>query len=108
MSCFLLHPLAEAFPGEFFDLGFVQLVSVHDDQVPVLGTTLLLAKALVPPFGISFFADPAGSFTTAAAPQPTPVRITRPVLRGNRTPRERSDRVLSAAFEGRCRAARTS
>src|SRR5215472_996534 len=24
-------------------------------------------KALVPPFGISFFADPAGSFTTAAA-----------------------------------------
>lgn len=25
------------------------------------------SKALVPPFGISFFADPAGSFTTAAA-----------------------------------------
>src|SRR3954464_2677415 len=24
-------------------------------------------KALVPPFGVSFFADPAGSFTTAAA-----------------------------------------
>ena len=24
-------------------------------------------KALVPPFGMSFFADPAGSFTTAAA-----------------------------------------
>ena len=24
-------------------------------------------KALVPPFGISFFADPSGSFTTAAA-----------------------------------------
>ena len=24
-------------------------------------------KAVVPPFGVSFFADPAGSFTTAAA-----------------------------------------
>jgi len=30
----------------------------------MLGTA---KKALVPPFGISFFADPAGSFTTAAA-----------------------------------------
>jgi methylene-tetrahydromethanopterin dehydrogenase len=35
----------------------------------VLALDMLAAarKALVPPFGISFFADPAGSFTTAAA-----------------------------------------
>lgn len=35
----------------------------------VLALDMLSAakKALVPPFGISFFADPAGSFTTAAA-----------------------------------------
>jgi methylene-tetrahydromethanopterin dehydrogenase len=35
----------------------------------ILALDMLAAakKALVPPFGISFFADPAGSFTTAAA-----------------------------------------
>src|ERR687887_150299 len=35
----------------------------------VLALDMLAAakKALVPPFAISFFADPAGSFTTAAA-----------------------------------------
>ena len=38
-------------------------------RTPSSRSTCLSAakKALVPPFGISFFADPAGSFTTAAA-----------------------------------------
>src|SRR5450759_1110401 len=35
--------------------------------IPALDMLEAARKALVPPFGISFFADPAGSFTTAAA-----------------------------------------
>ncbi len=35
--------------------------------IPALDMLDEARKALVPPFGISFFADPAGSFTTAAA-----------------------------------------
>ncbi len=35
--------------------------------IPALDMLETARKALVPPFGISFFADPAGSFTTAAA-----------------------------------------
>ncbi len=35
--------------------------------IPALDMLEAGRKALVPPFGISFFADPAGSFTTAAA-----------------------------------------
>ena len=35
--------------------------------IPALDMLDAARKALVPPFGISFFADPAGSFTTAAA-----------------------------------------
>jgi methylene-tetrahydromethanopterin dehydrogenase len=35
--------------------------------IPALDMLDAAKKALVPPFGISFFADPAGSFTTAAA-----------------------------------------
>lgn len=35
--------------------------------IPALDMLEVGRKALVPPFGISFFADPAGSFTTAAA-----------------------------------------
>src|SRR3954449_13332402 len=38
-------------------------------------------KALVPPFGISFFADPAGSFTTAAAM----VACVEKILQGKKT-----------------------
>ena len=37
------------------------------DAVLALDMLEAAKKALVPPFGISFFADPAGSFTTAAA-----------------------------------------
>jgi methylene-tetrahydromethanopterin dehydrogenase len=37
------------------------------DAILALEMLSAARKALVPPFGISFFADPAGSFTTAAA-----------------------------------------
>jgi methylene-tetrahydromethanopterin dehydrogenase len=37
------------------------------DAILALEMLSAAKKALVPPFGISFFADPAGSFTTAAA-----------------------------------------
>lgn len=37
------------------------------DAILALDMLAAAEKALVPPFGISFFADPAGSFTTAAA-----------------------------------------
>jgi methylene-tetrahydromethanopterin dehydrogenase len=37
------------------------------DAILALDMLSTAKKALVPPFGISFFADPAGSFTTAAA-----------------------------------------
>ena len=37
------------------------------DAILALDMLSAAEKALVPPFGISFFADPAGSFTTAAA-----------------------------------------
>jgi methylene-tetrahydromethanopterin dehydrogenase len=37
------------------------------NAVTALDMLAAAKKALVPPFGISFFADPAGSFTTAAA-----------------------------------------
>jgi methylene-tetrahydromethanopterin dehydrogenase len=37
------------------------------DAIAALDMLATARKALVPPFGMSFFADPAGSFTTAAA-----------------------------------------
>ena len=39
-------------------------------------------EALVPPFGMSFFADPAGSFTTAAAMVACAERILRKSING--------------------------
>ncbi len=38
-----------------------------NQAIATLDMLTMAKKALVPPFGISFFADPAGSFTTAAA-----------------------------------------